>query len=264
MKFIDIHSHIYPDDIAVKATQSIRNFYGIEGAPMNGTSKMLLERNREAGVEQMVILPVAIRPDRVQGINDFIQEKAAECDCFIPFGTVHAGMEGLTDEVERLLSLGVKGIKMHPDSQRFAIDDERLFPMYEAIRGRIPVMLHMGDQRYNYSHPVKLRKILDMFPGLDAIAAHFGGYSMQDVAYEQLKDTNCVMDVSSSMMFMKPGEAERYINLYGAERMAYGSDYPLWDPVQEMSSFMKLDITDAQREQIAHKTAERILKLETV
>ena len=173
-------------------------------------------------------------------------------------------MENLTDEVERLLDLGVKGIKMHPDSQRFAIDDERLFPMYEAIRGRIPVMLHMGDQRYNYSHPVKLRRILELFPGLDSIAAHFGGYSMQETAYELLKDTNCVMDISSSMMFMQPGEPERYINLYGAERMAYGSDYPLWDPVQEMKAFIKLDITDSQREQIAHKTAERILKLETV
>ena len=264
MKVIDIHSHVYPDDIALKATKSIRAFYGIDGAPMDGTTELLLERNRMAGVEQMVILPVAVRPDRVQGINDFIQEKAKEQSCFIPFGTVHAGMEGLSEEVERLLTLGVKGIKMHPDSQRFAIDDERLFPMYEAIRGRIPVMLHMGDRRYNYSHPVKLRKILEMFPGLDAIAAHFGGYSMPDTAYELLKDTNCVMDISSSMMFMKPGEPERYINLYGAERMAYGSDYPLWDPVQEMEAFLKLDITDSQREQIAHKTAERILKLEAV
>ena len=95
MKVIDIHSHIYPDDIAVKATESIRAFYGIDGAPMDGTSQLLLERNDLAGVEQMVILPVAIRPDRVQGINDFIQEKAKTCDRFIPFGTVHAGMESV-------------------------------------------------------------------------------------------------------------------------------------------------------------------------
>ena len=259
MKVIDIHSHIYPDDIALKATKSIRAFYGIDGAPMDGTAALLLERNRMAGVEQMVILPVAIRPDRVQGINDFIQEKAAEQDCFIPFGTVHAGMEGLTDEVERLLKLGVKGIKMHPDSQRFAIDDERLFPMYEAIRGRIPVMLHMGDQRYNYSHPVKLRKVLELFPGLDAIAAHFGGYSMQDVAYEQLKDTDCVMDISSSMMFMPEGEAEKYIRAYGPERMLFGTDFPLWNPVEETQRFLKLKLTDAEFEQIGSKTALRVL-----
>ena len=106
---------------------------------------------------------------------------------------------------------------MHPDSQRFPIDDPRLFPMYDAVQGKIPVLLHMGDRRYNYSHPIKLQKILKLFPRLQVIAAHFGGYSMQETACELLRDTNCIMDVSSSIMFMKEGEAERYIRIYGAE-----------------------------------------------
>lgn len=261
MKIIDIHTHIYPDDIARKATDSVQAFYDMWDSSMDGTVNMLLDRGRQAGIEKFVILPVAIRPNRVQHINDFILQQANANSCFIPFGTVHAAMDGLTDEVERLISLGVKGIKMHPDSQRFPIDDPRLFPMYEAIRGRIPVLLHMGDQRYNYSHPVKLRKMLDMFPGLGVVAAHFGGYSMFDTAREQLQDTDCVMDISSSMMFMEKGVAEKYINLYGAERMAYGTDYPIRDPVQEVAHFLQLDLTDEQKEQIAHKTATRILNL---
>lgn len=261
MYIIDIHTHIYPDDIAQKATDSVKKFYGIGGSNMDGTESMLLRRGREAGISKFVILPVAIRPDRVQHINDFILEKAKENLDFIPFGTVHAAMDGLTEETERLLAAGVKGIKMHPDSQQFSIDDPRLFPMYEAIQGRVPVLLHMGDTRYDYSHPAKLRKILNMFPALDAIAAHFGGYGMYEEAREQLKDTNCVMDISSSMMFMDKGIAEHYINLYGAERMAYGTDYPLWDPVDEVQHFLSLKLTDSQKEQIAHKTAERILQL---
>lgn len=261
MKIIDIHTHIYPDDIAQKATDSVKAFYGIGDSNMNGTESMLLEKGRQAGISQFVILPVAIRPDRAQHINDFILQKAAENPDYIPFGTVHAAMDGLTDETERLLSAGVKGIKMHPDSQRFAIDDPRLFPMYETIRGRVPVMLHMGDQRYDYSHPERLRKVLELFPGLDAIAAHFGGYSMQQTAYECLHDKDCIFDISSSMMFMDKGVAEHYINRYGAERMAFGTDYPMWDPVVETQRFLQLELTDDQFRQIAHKTAERILKL---
>ena len=69
------------------------------------------------------------------------------------------------------------------------------------------------------------------------------------------------MDISSSMMFMEPGVAEKYINIYGAERMAYGTDYPLWDPVTEVEAFLKLKLTPDQFDQIAHKTAERILGL---
>ena len=62
-------------------------------------------------------------------------------------------------------------------------------------------------------------------------------------------------------MFMEPGVPEEYINLYGAERMAYGTDYPMSDPVNEVKCFLQLNLTDEQKEQIAHKTAERILKL---
>ena len=159
MKIIDIHTHIYPEDIAKKATRSVQDFYDIHTGVMDGTTQMLLQRGKMAGIDTYVVLPVAIRPNRVQHINDFIWQKAKEHSCFVPFGTVHAAMDDLTDEVDRLLNMGVKGIKMHPDSQQFPIADMRLFPMYEAMSGRIPLMLHMGDTRYNYSHPVRLRKV---------------------------------------------------------------------------------------------------------
>lgn len=261
MKLIDIHTHIYPDNIALKATQSVRDFYQIGEKSMDGTEKMLMAQGRAAGISQFVNLPVAIRPDRVHSINDFIVDRVAHNDALIGFGTVHAAMEGMDDEVERIMTLGLKGIKMHPDSQRFAIDDLRLFPMYEAVEGKLPVMLHMGDHRYDYSHPIKLRRILDLFPKLQVIAAHFGGYSMYETACELLKDTSCVFDVSSSLMFLPEGEAERYIGIYGAERMAFGTDYPMWDPVKETEHFFRLKLNYEQFEQIGHKTTERVLGL---
>lgn len=262
MKIIDIHTHIYPDNIAQKASDSVKEFYeGLGDPTMNGTESMLLQRGQQAGIDRFVILPVAIRPDRVKSINNYIYQRAQTNSSLIPFGTVHAAMDGLTDEVERLIALGVKGIKMHPDSQRFPIDDQRLFPMYEAVKGRIPVMLHMGDLRYNYSHPLRLRRLLELFPGIDVIAAHLGGYSMYETARECLQDTSCVMDISSSARFLEPGAAEKYINLYGAERIAFGSDYPMFDPLEEVNNFLQLKLTNEQKEQIAHKTAERVLKL---
>ena len=261
MQIIDIHTHIYPDKIARKAADSIKDFYQLEGSPMDGTVEMLLKRGQEAGISQFVVLPVSNTPTHVRSINSFLLSQAQSHDNFIGFGTLHAQMDGLMEEVDWILQNGLHGIKMHPDSQRFNIDDPRLFPVYEALQEKIPVMLHMGDQRYNFSHPSRLRKVLDMFPRLEVIAAHFGGYSMFHTAKELLWDTDCVFDISSAMMFMEQGEAERYINGYGAERMAYGTDYPLWDPVKEVQRFKKLKLTDEQFDQIAHKTAERILKL---
>lgn len=261
MKIIDIHTHIYPDKIARKATESVRDFYQVEGSNMDGTVDMLLENGARAGISQYVVLPVSNSPNRVRSINSFLLEQTKQHDNFIGFGTIHSDMEHLMDEVEWICANGLRGIKMHPDSQRFPIDDPRLYPVYDAIQGRIPVLLHMGDRRYNYSHPVRLRKVLNIFPHLDVIAAHFGGYSMYHTARELLWDTDCVFDISSSLMFMERGVPERYINSYGAERLAYGTDYPLWDPVKEVRRFQQLDLTGEQFDQIAHKTAERIFGL---
>jgi predicted TIM-barrel fold metal-dependent hydrolase len=262
MQIIDIHTHIYPSKIAVKATDSVRDFYQLRGSGnMDGTVELLRQRGAQAGISRYTVLPVSNSPGRVHSINSFILEQTEIYPDFIGFGTVHAAMDHIEEESEWILNAHLKGIKMHPDSQRFPIDDPRLYPVYDMIQGKIPVMLHMGDPRYNYSHPVRLRHVMDTFPKLQVIAAHFGGYKMFETAKEQLWDTDCIFDISSAMMFMEPGEAERYINFYGAERMAYGTDYPLWGPVEEVKHFQSLKLTGAQFDQIAHKTAERILGL---
>ena len=258
MQIIDIHTHVYPDAIAAKAAGSIREFYQTSDN-MDGTVSTLLRRGDEAGISRFVLLPVAIRADRVRSINHFITETASSNDRFIGFGTLHAALENPAQEAEAIMAASLRGIKIHPDCQKFAIDDPRLFPVYEAIQGKIPMMYHMGDQRFDFSHPARLRHVLELFPRLDTVAAHFGGYTMYETAREYLSDTECIMDISSSLMFMPEGVAEEYIRHYGAQRMAYGTDYPLWDPVQEVRQFLKL--TDEEREQIAWKTAARFLKL---
>ena len=260
MEFIDFHTHIYPDAIAAKAADSVREFYEGKGNPaIYGTTKMLLERGLMSGTSRFVVLPVAMRPDRTRHINDFILQTIAEEPRFFGFGTIHAAMDNIIEEVDYICQKGLRGIKMHPDSQVFDIDDPRLLPVYEHMQGRLPVILHMGDLRYNYSHPRRLRWVLDNFPKLQVIAAHFGAYQIHEEAYKYLKDKDCFFDVSSSLMFMDQGVAENYINQYGAERFVYGSDFPMWDPVEEMERFLKLKLTDDQFEQIANKTAKRIL-----
>jgi len=261
LHLIDIHTHVYPAAVAAKAAKSIQDFYELDGGGMDGTVELLLKQGDAAGISQFVILPVGLKPDRVRHINDFILAQLANQPRFIGFGTVHAAMENIGDEADYILSSGLHGIKMHPDSQLFDIDDPRLFPMYEAISGRVPVMPHMGDPRYDFSHPRKLRRVMELFPHLQVIATHFGGYSMYEEAYDLLHDKNCVFDVSSSLMFMPEGVAEKYINAYGAERMAFGTDYPLWNPVVETERFLRLNLTPDQFEQIGHKTAQRVLGL---
>lgn len=262
MRIIDFHVHVYPDAIASKAADNVRAFYdGIGNPGIDGRVSTLMEHAKSAGITECAILPVATKPERTRHINEFIIRECTDRPQFYGFGTVHADMDGLMDEVDFIIDNGLHGIKIHPDYQTFAIDDPRMFPVYEQIRGKLPVVFHMGDLRYDYSHPARLRRVLDQFPGLQVVAAHFGGYQMREVAKEVLTDTDCLFDTSSSLMFMEPGVAEGYIRHYGADRFLYGTDYPMWDPVVEVERFFSLDLTDDEKEQIAWKTAAQLLRV---
>ena len=203
---------------------------------------------------------MGLKPEQVASINNFILKQTREHPELTGFGTIHAAMTDIADECQRIINIGLRGVKMHPDFQIFPIDDPKLFPAYETLQGRAPIVLHMGDPRYDYSHPKRLRHVLELFPNLEVVAAHFGGYSMYETAYQELKDKNCYFDVSSSMMFMEDGIAERYIRAYGAERFVYGTDFPLWDPRIEVERFLRLKLSPTEMEQIAYKTALHILK----
>lgn len=264
MKIIDFHTHIYPSAIAEKATQSIKDFYSLKGGGMVGTSDSLIQRGNAAGIEKFVVLPVSVKPEHTRHINEFLLSETKKHSEFIGFGTVHAGQDDIISEGEFILKNGLYGIKMHPDTQMFNIDDKRLFPLYDYIGDKLIFMFHCGDKRYDYSHPKRLRNVIDNFPKLRIVAAHFGGYSMYDTAAEYLKGTDCMLDVSSSLMFMEKSDIHKYINIYGADRLLYGTDFPLWDPVCEVKRFLEIDICDEEKEKIAFKNAERILNLKNI
>lgn len=260
MRLIDFHTHIYPEAIADKATQAVRDFYEMDKGGVHGTADFLLKQGKAAGVTDFVVLPVALKPNHVRHINQTIIDAVAEHSEFYGFGTVHAAMEDLEGELEFIEKNGLLGIKIHPDTQLFNIDDPRLFPMYEYIQGKMPIMMHTGDPRYDYSHPRRLLNVLEQFPRLEVIGAHFGGWGIQDTAYDLLKNTNCWVDLSSSRQFMSKADFMRYIDLYGADRVLYGSDFPLWDPKEEAEYFLHLPLKDEDREKIAWRNAQRILK----
>lgn len=258
MRVIDFHTHVYPQKIAEKATKSTCDFYDFT-PNLIGTTEVLLERGKAAGITDFVLLPVATKAEQVRHINEFIADEITEHQEFHGFGTLHADMEDPLSEIEYIKASGLLGIKLHPDIQRCNIDDERLFPVYDRIQGDIMLLLHLGDTRYDYSHPRRLKRILEEFPRLKVIAAHLGGWSVFDTAVEYLGDTDCYFDISSSMMFMTSEKMKSFISIYGADRVLFGSDFPLWDPKDEVDSFMKLDLSEEDKEKIAFRNALKIL-----
>lgn len=260
MKLIDFHTHIYPDIIAEKATKSVEDFYDMEAENI-GTAECLLEQAALAGVSLNVVLPVAIKPSGVVHINDFAAKMQEEHKEFLSFGTVHAGMDNIEEEIERIEKLGLHGVKIHPDTQLFNIDDERLFPMYDYMQGRMIFIAHTGDPRYSFSHPERLRHVMKEFPRLVCIGAHFGGWSMADEGVKYLSDMeNCYVDISSSFCCgMSIEKGEELISVFGENRVLFASDFPLGSPVIEKENLLKFRISDDIREKIAYRNAEKLL-----
>ena len=259
MKLIDFHTHIYPDAVAKKATHSVEEFYDAVASHV-GTKEELKACMEKAGVCASIILPVAVKPSGVGHINDFSYNVCKEEKSFIPCGTVHAAMEGIEDETERILKLGLHGIKLHPDTQLFSIDDERMYPVYDMIQGKIPLIVHTGDPRYPYSHPERLRRVMNDFPSLLCVGAHFGGWSMAEEGIKYLSDKeNCFVDMSSSFDWTKRSIIEKAVSRFGEDRVLFGSDFPLGSPVTEKENLLSLDISDTAKEKIAYKNTERLL-----
>ena len=124
---------------------------------------------------------------------------------------MHPDFSDIEQEIERFSSLGLRGLKLHPDFQQFYIDEPRMDRLYRAVGNKFPILLHVGDENSDYSAPERLAKVIDRMPDVVFIAAHFGGYGMYEEAYALLKDKDCIFDVSSSLMFLEAGVAERYI-----------------------------------------------------
>lgn len=259
---IDMHAHIFPAKICEKATKAVGDFYD-SSMPYLGDPELLLKLGSEAGVTKYVVHSVATTAHQVRSINDFIAAQCQEHPEFYGFGALHPDCEDVQGEVERIISLGLKGIKLHPDFQRFLIDDDKALPIYEAAEGRLPIIFHTGDYRYEWSKPQRLARILDRFPKLECVAAHFGGWSEPDSAIETLLERRCWVDSSSTYGFLDdPDKVFMLLEKWGADRIMFGSDFPMWNPKDELAWLMRSGLSEEELEKILHKNAEKMLKIE--
>ena len=257
---IDSHCHIYPTKIAKPAVESTGRFYNMT-ALGDGTVDSLLNIGKNAGIDRFVVQSVATTPHQVKSINEFIaSEVANHPDTLIGLGTLHPESTDLKCDLEHIKELGLHGVKLHADIQRFAIDDYRCCKIYELCeKENIPILMHTGDYRFDYSNPNRLVPILNTYKNLTVIGAHLGGWSVWDEAVEKLSSyKNFYVDSSSSLYELSPERATEIIRSYGVERVLFGSDFPVFSPDIELKRFMALPLTDDERRSIL---SENVLKL---
>lgn len=258
----DAHAHIYPGKIAEKATASVGDFYHI---PMHnvGLPHVLAQRGGEAGIDRFLVCSVATKVEQVRSINQFIQEKCEKYPQFIGLGAWHQDITDISGEMDDIQARGLRGIKLHPDFQEFMIDDPKMLDVYrEAHRRGLPVLFHTGDSRTDFSSPHRLMNVIDKLPDFTCIAAHLGGYSEWEEARRELSGTNVYIDTSSSLFKVSPEEAKENIAHFGVDHTMFGTDFPMWDPKEELERFFALGFSQEENQAMLYDNFARLFQLD--
>ncbi len=263
LPIIDAHCHIYPEKIAEKAVAATDNFYNMT-SHFNGTKDALIKQGEKCGVVHYIVQSVATTQKQVESINRFIANEVANSNgLFTGLGTLHPDSTDIEGDILLAINLGLKGIKLHPDIQRFALDDEKCLKMYEVCeREHLPILIHTGDYRYDFSNPNRLIPVLKAYKNLTVIGAHLGGWSIWDNASKELyKFDNFYVDCSSSFQFLKPKTAKEIIYRYTPEKVLFGTDFPLGDTRYELDYLLGLNLNVDEYKLILADNAKKVFNI---
>lgn len=261
---IDIHTHCFPDELAGRAVPLLAETAAIY-AYTDGTVHDLKRSMREADIDISVVQPIATKPSQVKTINDWAAKIQDETT--MSFGTLHPNYAGWKGEVKRLIEMGLKGIKFHPDYQDFFVDEERMFPIYEMLFSYgLIILFHAGvdiglEPPY-HCRPDRLRKLVRMFPGGKVIAAHMGSFLCWDEVFDFLVGEDIYFDTSYSLHRLGNERMVRLIRAHGASRILFGTDSPWSSQAGDVESFLGLSLNQDEQEMILSGNARTLLGIE--
>jgi len=253
LRIVDIHTHAFPDKIAEKAIQSLESMYTLKLLG-DGTLKSLLRYMDDANVSISFLQMVATKPEQVPSANDWLIQVKSQSKRFNGFGALHPNYPDYKKEIRKLADNDIHGIKFQTEFQFFYPDDESMFKIYREIGDNFFVMFHAGYEITSPTNPKaspeRLARLHDKFPKLKIIAAHFGGFLMQEDVDKYIIGTNIYIDTSLAFSHLSNDEIVRKINQHSHKRVFFGTDFPMKDPKIEIENLLKLNLSDSVKRDI--------------
>jgi predicted TIM-barrel fold metal-dependent hydrolase len=256
---IDGHAHVWPDVIARRA---LANPSGELKRFGDGTADGLAAAMAAAGVDRSACLAVADRPERLEKANRFVG--SLDRSLFIPIGTIHPD-RSVEDNLAALQAADVRGIKIHPLFQGFRLDEPSLIEILDAVSGKLPIIVHVGEGGAHQSGamctPAMLRDLAHQLPRLDIVACHFGGYLRLDEAEELIAGLDVYLDTSwpPGLATLDRRRVRALIERHGPDRIVFASDWPMADPTAEIAAVEALGLSGTATESILGGTLARLL-----
>jgi uncharacterized protein len=274
----DCHVHIEPYEMfrpeALALMKAKRpNFEELESYAR--APKLFLEYLDRCGVDRVALINY-VAPEVIgftsavnQWVSDYVK---ADPKRLIACGSVHPRhTKNILADVEQLLRLGIRMIKIHPPHQLLYPNDyvrgvKELEIIYRAAEANgIPVMIHTGTSvfpgaRNKYGDPIYVDDVAVDFPKLKILLAHGGRPLWMDTAFFLIRrHPNVYLDISG----IPPKRLLEYFPRLSeiASKTLFGTDWPgpgVPDIKQNLDEFRALPMTEEMRARILGGTADQI------
>jgi predicted TIM-barrel fold metal-dependent hydrolase len=278
---IDIHIHIQPLGMLKPAVLDFAKRTYLDYALLEKFSSdpvAFLKFLDDAGVERAGVI-VSASPDVIGYTSEVSDWNARYCaaapERLIAFGSVHPHyVHDAAAEVDRLVKIGIRALKVHPPHQLYAPNAYRnglgpLAAMYERAQALgLPVMIHTGTSifpgaRNIYARPMLADDLGVDYPDLVVILAHGGRPLWMDEAFFLVRrHKKMYMDISG----IPPQKVQEYFPRLEeiADKVLFGTDWPgpgAGDVRGNIEKFLALPLGREAQQEILYENAARLFPL---
>jgi hypothetical protein len=186
----------------------------------------------------------------------------------------YKGEPALQEARHAIQDLGMLGFHFHPIMGHYAVNDRRLYPLFELIEAmNVPVMIDVGTTgmgagmpggmraKIRDAHPSAIDELAADFPNLAILAAHPGWPWVDEMTAVALHKGNVYWELSGWAPKYFPPQLKKDIRGRLKDKIMFGSDYPSLPYERLLREWDELGYSDEIKEGIFHGNAERILGL---
>ncbi|UDQ98497.1 amidohydrolase family protein [Lentisphaerota bacterium WC36G] len=268
MKYFDIHCHCYPDKVAAIAVENSQKKADVK-VYSDATVKGLQKSARAANISGCLNLPVVMNVDSTIAVNEWAAKINNDVENFpeiYSLGSVHPNTKNIKDVLKWIRNdLGLKGIKLHPEYQKFKFEDLNLRAIWEGcIENNLFILTHTGRDisfpEVPNSNPRSLLQFHERYPELTLVLGHFGSWNLWD-DIDLLIGQNLYLDTAFILPFLSKERIVEVIRKHGADKIIFGTDTPWGNQKKDLEEFDELPLTDAEKKLIFYENAKKLLDL---
>jgi predicted TIM-barrel fold metal-dependent hydrolase len=275
---IDFHTHVLPPRIKNNRSQYVSKdaafaqIYSGDKVKIAAAEDLINSMDRD-GVDISVIVNYSWTTHKLcVETNDYILESVARYPKrIIGFCAVNSLIDDVSlAEIERCVRGGIRGVgELRPDTQSLDYTQKNIIkPFTELIRKHKLIVLTHASDPVGHLYPGKgaatpeiLEKFIANFADLPVVSAHWGGglpfYTLMPEVRQALE--NVYFDTAISPYLYRPEIYLQVSRLIGADRILFGSDFPVIAPSRILNEIQAAGLPEENREEILSGNARRLL-----